>query len=288
MNQVLNIEDLTKKIDRFTLGPMNITIEPGTITALVGNNGSGKSTLLKIIMNLVKPTTGDVVLFDQEVNGEGEDWKNRVAYQPQTAIGYDLFTGEELKTLIAHWYPSWDETLFNRIVDSLDVDLHKRFDKLSQGSRQKLVIALTLSRSADLLILDEPTSFMDIPSKESLINLLVEWMDQGERAILIASHQAEDIRKLADDIVILRNGKMLGTYTKEELTESYMRYWIKDTSLASEIPGLVKVEETSIISNNPEATEKYLEENAIDLLNRTSMELDEIMTTILKRKDHEK
>src|SRR5699024_5016750 len=117
---------------------------------------------------------------------------------------------------------------------------------------------------------------------------LVEWMDQGERAILIASHQAEDIRKLADDIVILRNGKMLGTYTKEELTESYMRYWIKDTSLVSEIPGLVKVEETSIISNNPEATEKYLEENAIDLLNRTSMELDEIMTTILKRKDYEK
>jgi len=195
LNHFIQINNVEKNIDQFRIGPIDLTIESGTITALVGDNGSGKSTLLKMMMNLVNYDTGTINAFGQNVHEEAEDWKKEIAYQPQTVIGYDGFTGHELNNLIAHWYPNWDQKLFVQLVDMFNIPLHKRFGKLSQGEQQKLTLALTIPRNTKLLILDEPTSFMDIPSKNLLTDLLIEWMEKDERSIIIASHQADDIKK---------------------------------------------------------------------------------------------
>lgn len=283
MQTWIEFEQLQKKIDDFRLGPINLTIEPGTITALVGNNGSGKSTLLKLIMNLSKPDKGTIKLCGTSVSGEDESWKTQIAYQPQTALGYNAFTGEVLKEMVSRWYPNWDDALFMKMVQEFDVPLNKRFGKLSQGSQQKLILALTIARNAPILILDEPTSFMDIPSKKILIDLLVDWMEQGNRAIIIASHQAEDIRKLADYLVILNNGHMLGTFEKEELTEDYKRYWINDKLPIRAIPGEVFREHNNIVSSHPEAIEQFLSDHHIQWTNRTAVELDEVITLLLTK-----
>lgn len=283
MHPWIELTQVQKKIDDFQLGPIDLTIEPGTITALVGNNGSGKSTLLKMIMNLVKQNEGDIKVFNKLVNDTDESWKQHIAYQAQTPVGYDPFTGNSLKDLVSRWYPSWDETTFMQLVDLLQFPLNKRFGNLSQGSQQKLRLALTIATNARTLILDEPTSFMDIPSKKILIDFLVDWMDQEERSIIIASHQAEDIRKLADYLVILHNGTMLGTYEKEELTENYQQYWFSETLPYANIPGEVSREQHSIISNQPGATEQFLSEHDIQWTNRNAVELDAIITLLLTK-----
>lgn len=288
MQTWIEIEQLQKKIDDFQLGPIDLTIEPGTITALVGNNGSGKSALLKLIMNLAKPDTGTIKLSGTSVSGEDEGWKTQVAYQPQTALGYNAFTGEVLKEMISRWYPKWDEALFMKVTNLFDVPLNKRFGKLSQGSQQKLILALTIARNAPILILDEPTSFMDIPSKKILIDLLVDWMDQGERAIVIASHQVEDIQKLADHIVVLNNGHMLGIFEKEELTEDYKRYWFNDKLPIKEVSGEALREYNNIVSNHPEATEQFLHDHHIPWANRTAVGMDEVITLLLTKGEKEK
>lgn len=283
MEPWIEITNLQKYIDHdFQLGPLDLQIEPGTITALIGNNGSGKSTLLKLIMNLVNPDEGEIKLFGRVVNSEDESWKIHVAYQPQKVIGYDAFTGEELKQLISEWYPKWDETLFKKITEQLNIPLKKRFGKLSPGAQQKLTIALTIARNARLLILDEPMSFLDIPSQKLLIDLLIEWMDTDERAILFASHHAEDIKKLADYLVILKNGQMLGHFEKETLTETYRRYWLENMDvLPKKIPGEVLRETNGFISNMPNQTETFLQTNSIRTLNHTAVDLAEIITFIL-------
>lgn len=275
------ITQLEKKIDDFKLGPIDLRIEPGTITALVGNNGSGKSTLMKLMMNLAKPDMGNIKLFGKFVYGYDETWKKLVAYQPQTMLGYDTFTGETLKNLIAPLYPYWDEALFKEIVQAFDIPLTKRFGKLSQGAQQKLGLALTIARNADLMILDEPTSYIDIPSKKALTDILVHWMEQGNHAIIITSHQAEDIRKLADYITVLNNGKMVGIFEKEQLAETYKRYWIHDTLPERRVPGEIKRESKQIISSQPEATELFLKNHYIDWSNRAALELDEIISLLL-------
>lgn len=124
-------------MEEFHLGPINLTIEPGTITALVGNNGSGKSTLLKLIMNLVQPTKGTIQVNNLFVDAEHEDWKQFIAYQPQTIVGWDAFTGNMLKELISPLYPNWDEQLFLKMIELFQIPLDKKFAKLSQGGYNK-------------------------------------------------------------------------------------------------------------------------------------------------------
>src|SRR5699024_7453877 len=281
---LIHISQLEKKIDDFHLGPIHLTIERGTITALVGNNGSGKSTLLKLIMNLAKADMGNIRVNDILISGEDESWKQYIAYQPQTTIGYDPFTGKALKDLIANWYPQWDDKFFNRVIDMLHVPLNKPFGKLSPGAQQKLSFALTIARNTPILILDEPTAHMDIPSKNLLIDRLVDWMDQGERAIIIASHQADDIRKLSDYLFVLQSGQMIGHFAKDELVEIYQKYWVTEALPTHLIPGEVERLDQTIISNDPEVTEQYLQDHKIKWTKRTSVDLEEIIELLLRKK----
>ncbi|MFD2045299.1 ATP-binding cassette domain-containing protein [Ornithinibacillus salinisoli] len=283
MPYAIEVSHIRKQIDDFHLGPIDLKVEPGTITSLVGNNGSGKSTLLKLMMNLVNPDLGYVKVFSQSIYGQDESWKNLVAYQPQTIIGWNVFTGNALKELISSLYVNWDDTLFDKLVDLFNIPLNKKFGKLSQGVQQKLNLALTIPRNAPLLILDEPTSFMDIPSKKILMDVLVDWMDQGDRAIIIASHQIEDIRKLSDYLFVLHNGEMIGNFEKEALTESYKRYWTNTLLPNDPVPGEVSRNHQQIISNQPEMTEAFFQEQNVQWTNRTALDLEEIISILLDK-----
>ena len=281
MEKYIEIDHVQKNIDNFNLGPINLCIEPGTVTALVGDNGSGKSTLLKMIMNLVKADSGTIKAFGEYVNGDHEEWKKHIAYQPQSAIGFDAFTGNDLNQLISHWYPDWDQKLFIQMIEQLNVPLDKKFINLSQGVQQKLTLALTIPRNTKLLILDEPTTFMDIPSKNLIIDLLTEWMEDEDRAIIFASHQAEDIKKLADYMMLLKSGTQLQTIEKDVLTEQYRKYWFSDKLKGSPVPGEISRSGNEIISNNATATETYFRAHNMKPMNSSAMELEEIIALLL-------
>ncbi|SET50822.1 ABC-2 type transport system ATP-binding protein [Oceanobacillus limi] len=284
MEYIAEITHIKKQIDDFHLGPIDLRVEPGTITAIVGNNGSGKSTLLKLIMNLVNPDLGNVKLFGTLVYGEDESWKKHIAYQPQTVIGWDAFNGKTLKDFIASLYPDWDEDLFHNMVSTFQIPLNKKFNKLSQGMQQKLNLALTIPRNAPLLILDEPTSFMDIPSKKHLIDILVHWMDQGDRSIIFSSHQMEDIKKLSDYLFVLHNGNMIGNYEKDALLEKYKSYWIQNTTPLPNhtIPGEISRTDQQLISNQADRTEAFLMDEGMQWTKRTSLDLEDIVSLLLK------
>ncbi|WP_164667468.1 ATP-binding cassette domain-containing protein [Virgibacillus doumboii] len=282
MQAYANISQVQKKVDDFHLGPIDLKITPGTITALVGNNGSGKSTLLKLMMNMVSPDMGNIKVFDKFVYGQDESWKTKISFQPQTAIGFNGYTGKELKALISLLYPDWDESLFEKMMEAFNLPLTKKYGKLSQGVQQKLTLALTIPRNTPLLLLDEPTAFMDIPSKRLLMDILTDWMDQGgPRAIVMASHQTEDIMKLADYLCVLQDGKMNGVFEKDALTESYKRYWLSSSLPETTIPGEVARKTQQIISNQPEQTEAFFEESNTAVTNRTSLDMEEIIELIL-------
>lgn len=131
---------------------------------------------------------------------------------------------EYLRSLTSSCYPNWDGNLFQQIIDLLEIPLNKKFNKLSQGLQRKLLLALTIASNTSLMILDEPTAYLDIPAKKNLGDLLIDWMDNGKQAIIMTNHQVEDIRKLSDFtdfICILDNGKMIGNFDKSQLRERY-------------------------------------------------------------------
>lgn len=283
MKPFAEIKQVKKKVDEFHLGPVDLTIEPGTITALVGNNGSGKSTLLKLMMNLAATDEGGIDIFQKNVQGTNESWKQQVAYQPQRQVGWDPFTGNSLKELISPLYPNWDEELFMKMVLTLDVPLTKRYSKLSEGVQQKLALALTVPRNAPLLLLDEPTASMDIPSKKQLMDILTEWMDQDERAIIMASHQSENIMKLADYLYVLQSGKAIGHFEKEELLGGYRKYWVASGLPQQTVPGEIARENLFLISEAPKETEAFFRNSRLDITNQTGLDLEEILSYLLQQ-----
>lgn len=284
MEQTVKISRVQKQIGDFRLGPIDLMIESGAITALAGNNGAGKSTLLKMIMNLVKQEQGNIELFGKVIRKEEGDWQKRVAYLPQSMPGVVPFTGKELKNLVSHWYPCWNEQLFLKMIDLFEIPLKKQYEKLSQGAKQKLNLALTLPRNTNLLILDEPTAYLDIPAKKVLQDLLVEWMEYGDKSILFASHQVEEIRKLADYIAVMKNGTLIGSFEKDELTEQYKRYWFPNAIQEKFIPGEVERRSGTIVTRNSTEAEVFFKSKNMQWLDSKALELDEILTFMLSRK----
>lgn len=279
----IEVKDLRKQIDDFQLGPINLSLEPGTITALVGKNGAGKSTFSKLLMNLVKRDQGEVIFQGQTVSDSNEEWKLKITYQPQTLFGCNMFNGIELKELISNLYPSWDEDLFSHLVKVFDIPIQKPYGKLSPGVQQQLNIALSLPRDTDILLLDEPTAHMDIPSKQILMDELVAWMERGEKTMLLVSHQVDDIRKLADHIAIFHRGQLIAFSQKDELIQNYKRYWLEQELSSETIPGEIERKNGRvIISNQPNRTEHYLCDNHLKWIESEMLELDEIIALNMK------
>ncbi|SEQ00459.1 ABC transporter ATP-binding protein [Piscibacillus halophilus] len=281
MKASIEVTQLEKIRDDFHLGPININIEPGIVTALVGNNGAGKSTLIKTIMNLVKPSSGDIRILGSYVE-ETQDWQKEIAYLPQNKLGYDPFNGNQLKELIASLYPNWDDKLFNRMVKELDVNLRKNFKSLSPGMQQKLLLSLTIPRNTPILILDEPTSHIDIVSKSILLDLLAEWMEHDDRTLILATHQVEDIRKLADMVAIMKDGDLLAHTDKDSLTQSYTQYWMVDPLPSDSLPGEVKRKGSkSIVTENEVQLEQYLSQHQLNWLNKEQLSLEDTISLML-------
>ncbi|TFB14600.1 ABC transporter ATP-binding protein [Filobacillus milosensis] len=281
MNSVIELNNVSKTIDEFELGPLNMAIEPGLITAVVGSNGAGKSTFIKMLMNLVKPNNGQIRMLSEDIQNN-EHWKDQVAYLPQRFTGYDPYTGKQLKVLISNFYPTWDDHLFEEIVEAFDVNLSKKFSKLSQGMQQKLALSLTIARNTDIMILDEPTSDMDIPSKQKLMAILVEWMERGNRSLIFASHQTDEIRKLADTIAIIQDGQMLGHFEKEELSQAYTQYWITEPLPEEPLPGEKKRKNSrTIITDNEIELELQLSQHQLEWSHKEKLDIEEAITLML-------
>lgn len=236
MKRGVEVKGLLKQIDHFEIGPVDLDFEPGTITALVGKNGAGKSTFAKLLMNLAKRDRGEIFLEGQPVSSSSEEWKTKISYQPQVLLGCNAFNGRELKKLISSLYPTWDEELFIRLVEVFKIPLDKPYGSLSPGVQQQLNFVLSLPRDTDILLLDEPTAHMDIHSKQLVQDELATWMERGEKTMILVSHQVEDIRKLADFIVVFQEGKILAHAAKDELTQNYKRYWL-ELEMTDAVPG---------------------------------------------------
>ena len=281
MQPWIEIKDASKQIDDFQLGPISLAVEPGTITALVGNNGSGKSTLLKVIMNLANLDGGGIRVFGKTVEGKDESWKRHITFQPQKAVGWNAYTGEDLKRLIAPLYTKWDEALFERMIKLFEIQLDKRFGKLSPGMQQKLSLSLALPRNTGILILDEPTASLDIPSKKQFMDLLVDWMEKEERAVILTTHQPEDLRKLADYLYLMQDGQAVGQYEKDVLITGFRRYWLKEMP-AGPVPGELSRSGNQLISDNPDATEQYFTQHESNVIDDKALELEETISLLLK------
>ncbi|MHA0857116.1 ATP-binding cassette domain-containing protein [Paenibacillus sp. CMAA1364] len=273
------------------IGPLNLSIPQGYIVAMVGENGSGKSTLMNMIMQMVIPDDGVIHWFGQSYpQSIPTQIKQQIGYVPEkTTRSEDHMTAEEIANFRSYWYPKWDHILFQKLMTSFKVPQQTRLTKMSKGERRKLEIAVALAARPKLLLLDEPSSGLDPFGWKRMIAELQEYMQQGDTTILMSTHMADEIKKLADFIVLMHQGQVLGMVEKDSLLDNWKEVWVNSEHVSLDsLPGIVQVELDPggilrIITTECLALEDVLQSTGIQPLKTRGLELDEILNLWIRR-----
>ncbi len=218
MNNVIEIKNLKKVYDNFTLGEINLSIESGKVIGLIGENGAGKTSLIKSILNIIK-IEGKIKLFNS--NDLNEDTKENIGIVLDNAFFPENLSPKDIETILKSIYKNWDTQVFQDYIKRFNLDYKKTIKNMSKGMKKKLEIACALSHHPKLLILDEPTSGLDPVVRSEVLDLFQEFMESDSHTILISSHITSDLERIADQIILIDKGKIQLNEDKDEIINRY-------------------------------------------------------------------
>ncbi|MCG8453253.1 MAG: ABC transporter ATP-binding protein [Spirochaetales bacterium] len=197
---------------------LNLTLEKGNIYGLLGLNGAGKTTLMKLLTGLLTPTGGALTVLGEKPASRNPSFLSQVFVLPEE-LNIPSITEKEFLATRAPFYPRFDRDLFERCMTAFDSPRGRRLNKLSYGQKKKFLLSFGLACGSELLILDEPTNGLDIPSKGLFRRLVAEGLTE-DRIFVLSTHQVRDVESLIDPIIILHEGQVLYSQTMEEISQS--------------------------------------------------------------------
>ena len=186
---------------------LSLDIEAGSIYGLLGKNGAGKSTLLKNMVGTLLPVEGEILINGMIPRKRQPSFLKTIYYIPEDVFVPPLSI-KQYKNLFAPFYPEFDERNFYKYLKELDVSVEGKLSKLSFGQQKKFVIAFALACNTKVLLMDEPTNGLDIPSKTQFRKLIASIM-YDDRVIFISTHQVRDLENMIDKVIIVDNGDLL-------------------------------------------------------------------------------
>lgn len=201
------------------LSNISMTLQAGKIYGLLGENGVGKTTLLKIISGLQKPFEGTCSVQGENPFQRTPSFLSNIYYLPEDLeyIQVDL-TAKQFAKLNGPFYPKFDHEKFDTILKEFSVDGDKKMNKLSHGQTKKAAIAFALATNVDILLMDEPSNGLDIPSK-TLFRQIISQYCLDTTCTVISTHQVRDLENLIDPIIILDNRAVLLNESLERISE---------------------------------------------------------------------
>jgi len=209
---------LTKRFRRVTaLNSLNLRLAPGEVLALLGANGSGKSTTFRLLLNIYRPSSGESSLLgtlSTRLNGHDFD---KVGYVSEGQKMPKWMSVEGFLNYCSGFYTDWDSTLCDHLVASFGLPKSQRIKHLSRGQAMKVAVASTLPARPNLLLLDEPFSGLDVETRAQLGDLLKSLAHQDGLAIILTTHDVEEVEPVANRIGILSHGRLV----VDETLDSY-------------------------------------------------------------------
>ena len=197
---------LTKKFGKTTaLHQVDLKLEPGRIVGLAGPNGSGKTTLIKLAQHMLVPTDGEIMVNDRT---PGPESKAHVAYLPDRDFLPDWMKVEALIRLYEKFYEDFNRETAEIMLRNLDISPDMVFKKMSKGTREKVQLILTMSRKADVYLLDEPIAGVDPAARDYIIRTIISNYNP-EGLVLISTHLIADIESVLDEVIFLKEGEIV-------------------------------------------------------------------------------
>lgn len=213
----LNSIDFAYQVHKPVLQSLSMKLSPGNIYGLLGKNGEGKTTLLNILSGQLFPKGGTCSVLDFNPSERNMEFLRQIFILPEEIILPDV-TLEEYGSMYAPFYPGFSWDIWNTCVDSFEIEKGKKLSKMSLGQRKKTAITLALSVHTPLLLMDEPTNGLDIPSKAVFRRLVASFVDE-KQTILISTHQVRDLESLIDAVLIMEKGRILLNSSLAEVTK---------------------------------------------------------------------
>ena len=222
MSDILEINNLTKKFDSFSLRNISFNIPKGLIMGFVGPNGAGKTTTIKSILGMLPQDSGTVKLFGMDNKENNLQINEQIGVVMDTPFFVDDWTISDVEKAISPFYTSWNSKKYAEFIEKFGIDRKKKVKDLSRGMKVKLMLSVALSHNAKLLILDEPTSGLDPLARDELCNLFSDFIADENNSILFSTHIISDLEKIADYITFILDGKIIFTGLKDEFLEDYV------------------------------------------------------------------
>lgn len=218
----IEVRGLRKSYPGFALEDVNLTLPQGGIMGLVGENGAGKSTLIKLIMNASAKDGGSIsVLGTDNEDSDFVNVKQDIGVVLDEAYFPETLTAKNLNNVMRNTYQNWSDDVFSIYLKKLSLPLAKEFKDFSRGMKMKLAIAVAMSHSPKLLILDEATSGLDPMVRDEILDLFNDFTRDESHSILLSSHIVSDLEKICDYIAFIHKGRLLFCEEKDRILEKY-------------------------------------------------------------------
>jgi ABC-2 type transport system ATP-binding protein len=197
---------------------VDLEIEQGEVFGFLGPNGAGKTTTIRIILDLIRPSSGKASVFGMDSNRDPEAIHRRIGYVPGEFTLYDRLTGGQTLEYFANLRGGVDRVYQRELIERFDIDPSRRYKELSKGNKQKIGLVIALQHRPELLILDEPTSGLDPLVQQSFFTLLGEARAEG-RTVFLSSHILSEVERSCDRVAIIRDGRIVRRGRVEELRD---------------------------------------------------------------------
>ena len=221
MENILEVEKLSKKYDGFELKNINIELPKGTIMGFIGENGAGKTTTIKSLLNIIKRDSGEIKIFGLDNIKNEREIKENIGVVLDDSFLSEYLNPKDINKIMKNIYKNWDEKLYFKYIDIFKLPKEKISKEYSSGMKMKLKIAVALSHHPKLLILDEPTSGLDPVARNEILDIFQEFIQDENKGIFVSSHITSDLEHIADYITFINNGEIIFTKTRDELLENY-------------------------------------------------------------------
>ena len=217
---MIRLENAQKHYKEFDLN-CSLEVRPGQITGLVGENGAGKSTTFKLILGLIRDDGGTIEVFGKPIQQMTQKDKENMGVVLSDSGFSGYVTVKDLLPVMSSLYSKFNKDSFLKNCEKYKIPLNKKIKEFSTGMKTKLKMLVAISHEADLLILDEPTAGVDVIVRDEFIQMLQEYMANGQRSILISSHISTDLENLCDDLYMIHDGRIIMHEDTDVLLSEY-------------------------------------------------------------------
>lgn len=244
--EVIKLERVNKSYGKVrALTDLNLSVNEGEIYGFIGPNGAGKSTTIRLLLNFLRSDSGAISVLGLNPATHDVEIKKQTGYVSAESFMYHDMKVSDLFRFTEHYHGIRDGAKLKKLVDMLDIDIHKKFEQLSFGNRKKVAVACALLHSPKLLILDEPSNGLDPVIRNNLYELLQEEQKRGA-TIFFSSHVLSEVQKVCTRIGLLKEGQLIRENNAAEFTNigfKQIELYTDDTLNIGSISGVQNLEQ---------------------------------------------